>query len=129
MSADILIWARNLEIMAYDDSLEKRLNAAFELFPTVIRNEVRIKKMFGGLAYLYKGKMTVGIIKQELAVRVVEEKMEEILMKEEVRPMDFTKKPMKEFIYVSPEGFRTEQQLQFWIELGIEHAKRKLNLN
>ena len=114
--------------MAYDDLLGKRLNAAFELFPADIRNEIHQKKMFGGLAYLYRGKMTVGIIKAELAVRVVEEKMGEILKKEEVRPMDFTKRPMKEFIYVSPEGFSTEKQLQFWIELGIEHAKRKLNL-
>ena len=114
--------------MAYDDLLEKRLNAAFDLFPQEIRNEIEKKKMFGGLAYLYKGKMTVGIVKADLAVRVVEEKMEQVLRKEEVRPMDFTKKPMKEFIYVSPEGFRTEKQLQFWIELGIEHAIRKLKL-
>ena len=115
--------------MAYNELIEKRLNSAFELFPAEIRNEIQLKKMFGGLAYLYRGKMTVGIIKEELAVRVVEEKMEEVLKKSEVRPMDFTKKPMKEFIYVSPEGFRTEQQLQYWIELGLEHARRKLNLN
>ena len=115
--------------MAYDDLLEKRLNSAFDLFPPDIRDEIQLKKMFGGLAYLYKGKMTVGIIKQELAVRVVEEKMEEVMKKDEVRPMDFTNKPMKEFVYVSPQGFITEQQLQYWIELGLEHAKRKLNLN
>ena len=114
--------------MAYDDLLEKRLSAAFELFPSEIRNDIELKKMFGGLAYLYKGKMTVGIVKQELAVRVVEEKMEKVLEMTTVRPMDFTKKPMKEFIYVSPEGFKTEQQLQNWIELGLEHAKRKLDL-
>ena len=114
--------------MAYDDLLEKRLNSAFDLFPDEIRHEIQLKKMFGGLAFLFKGKMTVGIMKDELIVRVVEEKMDEVLRMDEVRPMDFTKKPMKEFIYVSAEGFRTEQQLHQWIELGIEHAKRKLNL-
>ena len=115
--------------MAYDDLLEKRLSAAFELFPSEIRKDIELKKMFGGLAFLYKGKMTVGIVKKDLAVRVVTEKMEEVLKMQVVRPMDFTKKPMKEFIYVSPEGFHTEQQLQQWIELGLEHAKRKLDLN
>ena len=114
--------------MAYDDLLEKRLNSAYDLFPDEIRREIQLKKMFGGLAFLFKGKMTVGIMKDELIVRVVEEKMDEVLRMDEVRPMDFTNKPMKEFIYVSPEGFKTEQQLHQWIELGLEHAKRKLKL-
>ena len=113
--------------MAYDNFLEKRLTSALDLFPPEIRKEIKLKKMFGGLAYLYKGKMTVGIIKEELVVRVVEEKMEDVLKMNEVRPMDFTNKPMKEFVYVSHKAIRTEQQLQAWIELGLEHAKRKLN--
>ena len=52
--------------------------------------------------------------------------MEAVLQQDHVRPMDFTGKPMKEFIFVSPEGFKTEEQLQSWIELGLEHAKSKL---
>jgi hypothetical protein len=40
--------------------------------------------------------------------------------------MDFTKRAMKEFIYVASEGFKTESKLLHWIELGLEHAKRKL---
>lgn len=114
--------------MAYDISLEKRISNALELFPQDIRNEIEQKKMFGGLAYLYRGKMTVGIVKDELVVRVVSERMEKVLDREEVRQMDFTKKPMKEFIYVSPDGFRNEEELMYWIEMGLEHAKRKLNL-
>lgn len=114
--------------MAYDISLEKRISNALELFPQDIKNEIQQKKMFGGLAYLYRGKMTVGIVKDELVVRVVSERMEKVLDREEVRQMDFTKKPMKEFIYVSPDGFRNEEELMYWIEMGLEHAKRKLNL-
>jgi hypothetical protein len=33
---------------------------------------------------------------------------------------------MKEFVFVSLEGFKTEEQLQSFIELGLEHAKNKL---
>ena len=84
------------------------------------------KKMFGGLSFLYLGKMTVGIIKDDLAVRIVGSKMEKALQNEYVRPMDFTKRAMKEFVYVSPEGFKTETQLLYWIELGLEHARSKL---
>ena len=114
--------------MAYNLELGKRLSSAFELLPQSIRTDIEEKKMFGGLGFLYRGKMTVGIIKEDLVVRVVNEKMEEILQKEFVRPMDFTKKPMKEFVFVSADGFRTEEELQIWIELGLEHARRKLNL-
>lgn len=114
--------------MAYDIQLEKRLSAALEVFPEFIRQDIQKKKMFGGLGFLYKGKMTVGIIKDDLVVRVVSEKMQEVLEQEHVRPMDFTRTPMKEFVFVSPKGFESNEELQLWIELGLEHARRKLNL-
>ena len=84
------------------------------------------KKMFGGLCFLYGGKMTIGIVKDDIAVRVVASKMDSELAKDTVRPMDFTKKPLKEFIYVQPDGFKSESQLLHYIELGLEHAKSKL---
>jgi len=59
--------------------------------------------MFGGVCFLYKGKMTVGVIKDDLAVRVIPLKMAGELEKHNVRPMNFTKKAMKEFIYVELE--------------------------
>ena len=40
--------------------------------------------------------------------------------------MDFTGKPMKEFLFVEPAAFQSEKQLSDWIELGIEHAESKL---
>ena len=83
--------------------------------------------MFGGVAFLYKGKMTVGVIKDELIVRVIGAKMDEVMKDPAVRPMDFTKRPMKEFIYVSRAGFETEEALQEWMELGLEHAKSKVD--
>ncbi len=70
--------------------------------------------------------MTVGVIKNDLMVRIIDSKIDDELKKEFVRPMDFTGKPMKEFVYVSIDGFKTEEELQYWIELGFEHAKYKL---
>ena len=108
--------------MAYNEDIAKRVRAQLELFP----EDFTEKKMFGGLSFLYQGKMTVGIVKDDLAVRVVADKMDEELAKPTVRPMDFTKRPMKEFIYVSENGFKTEAQLLHYIDLGLEHAKSKL---
>lgn len=108
--------------MAFNEETANRIRQAVKLFPETFTE----KKMFGGLSFLYEGKMTVGIVKEDLAVRVLTEKVDSELQKEFTRPMDFTKRPMKEFVFVSPEGFRTEAELQYWIELGLEHAKSKL---
>ena len=108
--------------MAYNEQLANRIREQLKLFP----EDFTEKKMFGGLSFLYKGKMTVGIVKNDLAVRIIAGKMDTELAKPYVRPMDFTKRPMKEFVYVSEEGFKTEVQLLNWIDLGLEHAKSKL---
>ena len=108
--------------MAFNEDLAIRIRATIRLLPDVFTE----KKMFGGLAFLHHGRMTIGIVKNDLMVRVISEKMSTVLKMNAVRPMDFTRRPMKEFIFVSPEGFKTEEQLQNWIELGLEHAKTKL---
>lgn len=108
--------------MPYNETLAIRIREQLKLFP----EDFTEKRMFGGLTFLYQGKMTVGIVKDELAVRIVASKMDAELAKKEVLPMDFTKRPMKEFVYVSQVGFKTESQLLHYIELGLEHAKSKL---
>ncbi len=108
--------------MAYNKELANRIRRQMKFMD----NNIAEKKMFGGLSFLYKGKMTVGIVKDELAVRVMGNKINELLKNSFVREMDFTKRPMKEFVFVNEEGFQSEEQLMQWINLGIEHAKNKL---
>ena len=108
--------------MAFNEQLAIRIREQLKLF----REDFTEKRMFGELTFLYKGKMTIGIVKEELCVRIVSEKIEKELAKDTVRPMDFTKRLMKEFVYVSQDGIKTESQLLQWIELGFEHAKSKL---
>ena len=52
--------------MPFNETIAKRIRTQLELFPETFTE----KKMFGGLSFLYGGKMTVGIVKDELAVRV-----------------------------------------------------------
>ena len=105
--------------MAYNEQLVNNIRSLLVSYG----DDIIEKKMFGGVCYLYKGKMTIGVINDDLTVRVIASKMENELEKHNVRPMDFTKKPMKEFIYVELEY---ERNLPYWINLGIEHAKGKL---
>ncbi len=108
--------------MAFDEQLALRLRAALKPF----ENEITEKKMFGGTCFLLHGKMTVGIVKDQLMVRVLSGAYEEVLKEEYVKEMDFTGKPLKEFVYVSQEAIPTEFELMRWINYGIEHAKSKL---
>ena len=114
--------------MPFDTVLAERIRIVVNSLPEPVRIDMSEKKMFGGLAFLLRGKMTVGIIGDELVVRVVPEKMDEILRAPYTRPMDFSKKPMKEFVFVATEGLETEKQLHYWLALGIEHARRKLTI-
>ena len=108
--------------MPFNEKLADRIREQVKLFPETFTE----KKMFGGLSFLYKGKMTVGIIKEDLVARIIADKIEQELAKPHVRPMDFNKRPMKEFVYVSQDGIRSEIDLLHHIELGLEHAKSKL---
>ena len=108
--------------MAFNEQLANRIREQIKLFS----EEFTEKRMFGGLCYLYKGKMTIGIVKNDLMVRIISDKIDAELAKKDVRPMDFTKRPMKEFVYVSQDGIKTETELLHYIELGLEHAKSKI---
>jgi TfoX/Sxy family transcriptional regulator of competence genes len=99
--------------MAYDEQLATRVR-------TLLKGQKAIidKKMFGGLAYLSRGKMFVGILNSDLVVRVGPEASDAALKKPHTRPMDFTGRPMKGYIYVSPDGVRTAAQLRQWLVQG-----------
>lgn len=107
--------------MAFNQQLANRIREQLKLFP----EQFTEKRMFGGITFLYKGKMTVGIVKDDLVVRIISNKMDAEMAKDHVRPMDFTKRPMKEFVYVSQDGIKSETKLLHYIELGLEHAKSK----
>ena len=108
--------------MAFDESLALRIRNLTELLP----EDFTEKKMFGGLSFLYKGKMTVGIVKDELCVRYLENEYPDLLDRPNVRPMDFTGKPMKEMAYVSQDALQSDEDLMKFIKMGVDHAKSKV---
>lgn len=99
--------------MAYDQALAERIRRV--LGP---RTDIAERKMFGGVAFMQGGKMLVGIVKDELMVRVGPEAWADALARPHVRPMDFTGRPMRGFVYVTPAGCRTAKQVAAWIARG-----------
>jgi TfoX/Sxy family transcriptional regulator of competence genes len=99
--------------MAYDDKLADRIRRVVGPRPDVTE-----KKMFGGVAFLLDGKMFCGIVKDNLMVRVGPEQYEAALAEAHVRPMDFTGRPMKGYVFVGPGATRTENAIKKWVDQG-----------
>jgi hypothetical protein len=104
--------------MGYDEGLAFRVR---ELFAG--RRDVVEKSMFGGLAMLVDGHMSVGIVGEDLVVRVGAERHDAALARAHTRVMDFTGRPMRGWIFVSPEGIAEDSALEEWVAWGIETAK------
>ena len=83
------------------------------------------KKMMGGLIFMVNEKMACGIHydkKKEtdlLMARIGEEATEANLSKQGCHPMDFTGRPMKGYVFVTPDGYDTDEDLEHWIELCL----------
>ena len=105
--------------MAYNEDLELRLEQLLADY-----EDITAKKMFGGLCFLYRNKMCVGIVKDTLMVRVISEKFAEESARPHAREMDFTGRALKNFLFIEPEGFAHDDQIKHFIQLGIEHAEQ-----
>ena len=65
------------------------------------------------------GKMCVGVIKDNLMARVGPEAYDAALTRKACREMDFTKRPMKGYVFVEPEGWDMDADLEYWIDLCL----------
>jgi len=79
------------------------------------------KKMMGGLTFMVDDKMCVGIVKENLMARIDPNIYEEALTRKGCREMDFTKRPMKGFVFVEPEGTDMDDDLEEWILLALDY--------
>jgi TfoX/Sxy family transcriptional regulator of competence genes len=103
--------------MAYDEELADRVRDLLSA-----RSEVSERKMFGGIAFMVSGNMACGVLKEDLIVRLGDEEGEKAIAEDGVRPFDFTGKPMKGIVYVSPERVSDDGGLAEWVEAGADYA-------
>jgi TfoX/Sxy family transcriptional regulator of competence genes len=101
--------------MAYDEGVAQRLREVFEEDFDVIE-----KKMFGGIAFMVNGHMSCGVTDEDLMVRVGPDQYEAALQRPHAREMDFTGRPLKGFVYVAPDGFESDEDLNSWVNISLE---------
>ena len=105
--------------MAYDEDLADRIRELIAAQPGVEE-----KRMFGGLAFLINGNMSVAVsARGGLMVRVPPDETEKLLAREHVEPMVMAGRETRGWLRVALDGVKTKRQLQSWVTRGVEYAK------
>ena len=107
--------------MAYSEFLADRVRQR-------LRNagQVEERKMMGGLVFMVNEKMCMGIDtdkkshQDRLMVRVGKLPYQELLGQKGSRQMDFTGRVMRGFLFVDPDGFDLDEDLDYWVERALE---------
>lgn len=104
--------------MAYDEYLGDRIRQILKV-KKIHFDEL---KMMGGLCFKVDNKMLCGIHIDKkygdslLMARIGEDAYGHEIKKEHTLPMDFTGRPMKGYVFVTPLGFDSDEDLTYWIE-------------
>jgi hypothetical protein len=105
--------------MAYDEDLANRIRE-------IVAGEDGIteKKMFGGLAFLIGGNMSVSASGQGgLLLRVDPEQTDELVSRPHARRFEMRGREMDGWLRVDPDGVKTRRDLENWVSIGVAYAR------
>lgn len=108
--------------MAYDEYQAERITQILN----AKKADFFSKKMMGGLCFMVDNKMLCGMHIDKktggnlLMARVGTAVYEEVLELPGAMPMDFTGRPMKGYVFVTPEGCDRDEDLEFWIQKCLD---------
>ena len=105
--------------MAYDHELAARIR-------DLVAGEKGLaeQRMFGGLAFLINGNMSVAASGQGgLLARVDPAETESLVDGERVTPMVMRGREMRGWLRVDPAAVSTEGQLEQWVARGVTYAR------
>ncbi|MHC3469420.1 TfoX/Sxy family protein [Streptomyces sp. 7R007] len=103
--------------MAYDEGLAERIRERLGGDPGIAE-----KRMFGGIAFLYRGNMAVGVTGDDLMVRVGPYGTDEALSRPGARVFDMTGRPMRGWVVVDGSAVAEDEVLGEWIDEGLAFA-------
>jgi hypothetical protein len=107
--------------MPYDESLAAEIRALLASEPGIVE-----KRMFGGLAFLVDGKMSVGASGTGgLMVRIPPEETDTLLDDHQphAEPFIMRDRPITGWLRIAAEGVKTRQQLEPWVARSVAYAR------
>lgn len=106
--------------MAYDEELAQRVRAALAGLDAAVTE----KKMFGGLAFLLDGKMTVSASGQGgLLLRVPPDQTEMLVAEPHVERFVMRDRAMDGWLHVAPEAVEDDEALRRWVAIAVDYAR------
>jgi len=99
--------------MPYNEEIDRRIRQIVSKW-----KNTETKKMFGGTCHLLNGNMVCGVYNDYLILRLGEQAGAKAMETAYTRPFDITGKPMKGWIMVAQEGFKTERDFH-----GLDSTK------
>jgi hypothetical protein len=96
--------------MAYDEALAGRVRGLL-----TGHDGLTERKMFGGIGFMLRGHMCLGVIGEDLVARVDPEDLE-VSRLPYARPFTFTGRPMSGFLFVGPGATADGAGLRAWVE-------------
>lgn len=94
--------------MVYDEGLAERLR---DLLPKATE-----KKMFGGIGWMERGNLVVGVHGDDMIVRLGPDAGARALKESGVRPFDVTGKPMSGWVFVAQEELAEDEDILRWLK-------------
>jgi TfoX/Sxy family transcriptional regulator of competence genes len=103
--------------MAFNEVLAERIRRQIAR-----RKNIKEKQMFGGVGFLLKGNMLVGVWKDSLIARLGPEEGNAAVKEPHVKAFDITGRPMKGWVLVAAEGVEDDEQLSDWIQRARKYV-------
>src|SRR4029079_8112887 len=104
--------------MAFDASLAERIRTALAR-----KKNIDEKKMFGCICFFINGNALAGVWEDRLIARVGPDEGGAALQAPHVRAVDITRRPMRNWVAVEPEGVEDDEALKDWIQQAVKFVK------
>lgn len=105
--------------MAGDDKLLSRVKATLAHVPNV-----KEKRMFGGTAFMVRGKLCISARAQRIMCRIDPALHDAALERKGSRTVVMREREYRGYVYVDAEAVRTKSDLDYWVGLALDYNKR-----
>src|SRR5580704_2911229 len=105
--------------MPYDEVLAKRVKAAMGRI-----RPIEEKRMFGGVAFMVRGKMCVSVGKDRIMCRIDPAIHDAALQRKGCRTVVMKGREYRGYVNVSAEAVKTKSALEYWVDLALEYNNK-----
>lgn len=112
--------------MPYDLDQADRLRQVLQSLKLNEGEELGEMKMFGGLCFTLNRKMLLGIDNDRMMVRLNDEDFARENGVGRALPMDFTGRPLRNFAFLRPGSYDTDEEVLLWAKMSAEFVREHM---